>query len=93
MLCPASPSALEIRLSTFGMFRFAIASLTAPFRGMAASGKLTDPSTFPSSRNPRSRSAATIAQFSRASRVDAPRWGSWIARLSPRNAGEGKSVT
>ena len=77
----------------FGTLRLAMAILTPPLRGITASGKLTEPSTFPSSRNARSRSAAAAAQFSRASRVDAPRCGSWIARSSPRKAGEGKSVT
>src|SRR5665213_2581567 len=78
---PAPARQVEICPTMFGTLLLAMAMRCEPgWRGSTASGKFTQLRMLPCSRYSRRVSATIMAQFSSASRVEAPRCGKVIAR-------------
>src|SRR5690606_22995185 len=93
MLMFSPASAVRTCATMFGMLRCGIATRCGRDRGNTASGKFTDRVTLPCSRNSRTLSTTMIAQFSSASRVEAPRCGRQITFGWSIRRRVGKSVT
>src|SRR6185437_16219841 len=91
MLRPACAIVVEICPTMLGTLAFAIAMRCGDSRAISTLGKFTAFAIAPSSRNSRSWSTTMSAQFSSASSVEAPRWGSATTPGSPCSRGLGKS--